>query len=137
MRSLDIRDARTVTQLLIGHGVLDYYMHKLNRNNMPDCRRCMEEEEISLYVLGQCPAYAGLKFRMLDFNFLEPEQIDRLSVSDLLFFWNGTGLIGDFRENTMALDLCALSDPFWLPHPFLMLFLLLPSKSYKFSNYSV
>ncbi|XP_077255623.1 uncharacterized protein LOC143893775 [Temnothorax americanus] len=92
IRSLNRKDARLVVQLLTGHGVLNYHMYKLGRSSTPDCRLCGEEEETSLHILGQCPAYARRRLVTLGSAFLEPEQIRQLPVEDLLRFWRETGL---------------------------------------------
>lgn len=76
-----------VAQMLTGHGVLNYHMHKLELSDRPEGERCMEEEETSLHVLGRCPAFSRIGLVMLGFPFLEPEQIRRMLVDVLLTFW--------------------------------------------------
>ncbi|XP_036146982.1 uncharacterized protein LOC118647017 [Monomorium pharaonis] len=87
IKSLGRRDARLATQLLTGHGDLNYHLHKLGRSDTPDCRLCGEKEETSLYILGDCPALVGPRTRLLGSGFLEPSQVRQLPVGDLLRFW--------------------------------------------------
>ncbi|XP_036146028.1 uncharacterized protein LOC118646684 [Monomorium pharaonis] len=74
IRSLGRKDARLATQLLMGHGDLNYHLHKLGRSDTPSCRLCGEEKETSLHIFGNCPALVGPKTRLLGSGFLEPNQ---------------------------------------------------------------
>lgn len=92
IRALSRRKARLAVQLLTGHGVLNYHMYKLGLSDTPDCRKCEEEEETSLHILCQCPAYARQRLLLLGSAYVEPEQIKCLPIGDLLRFWGKTGL---------------------------------------------
>ena len=92
IRSLSRKDARLATQLLTGHGDLNYHLHKLGRSDRPDCRLCGEEEETSLHILGYCPVLVGPRTRLLGSGILEPDQVGQLPVEDLLRFWKEAGL---------------------------------------------
>ncbi|XP_011169881.1 uncharacterized protein LOC105202890 [Solenopsis invicta] len=92
IRFLSRRDARLVVQILIGHGVLNYNMHRLGRSDTAECRACEEEEKTSLHLLCNCPAYAGLRLKLLGSAFPEPGQISRLPIRDLSLFWRESGL---------------------------------------------
>lgn len=81
-RTLSRRDARFVTQILMDHLILNYYMHKLDLSRTSDCRKCMKGEETSFHVLSQCLALAGLQLRLL-----ELKQVRKLSVRELFFYW--------------------------------------------------
>ncbi|XP_039303927.1 uncharacterized protein LOC113003211 [Solenopsis invicta] len=83
IRSLSRRDARIVVQILTGHGALNYNMHRLGRSDTAECRACREEEETSLHILCDCPAYAGLRLKLLGSAFPKPGQISRLPMRDL------------------------------------------------------
>ncbi|XP_036144334.1 uncharacterized protein LOC114255717 [Monomorium pharaonis] len=91
IRSLGRGDARLATQLLTGHGDLNYHLHKLGRSDTPSCRLCGEEEETSLHILGNCPALVGPRTRLLGSGFLKPNQVRQLPVGDLLRFWKQAG----------------------------------------------
>nr|XP_012234565.1 PREDICTED: uncharacterized protein LOC105679231 [Linepithema humile] len=92
IRALSRRDARTAVHILTGHGTLNYHMYKLGRSDTSKCRACGDDEETSLHVLSDCPAQAGLRHKMLGSALLEPEQIRKLPVRDLILFWRKTGL---------------------------------------------
>ncbi|XP_039314871.1 uncharacterized protein LOC120359800 [Solenopsis invicta] len=92
IRSLSRRDARLVVQILTGHGALNYHMRRLGRSDTAECRACGEEEETSLHILCDCPAYAGLRLKLLGSAFPEPGQISRLPMRNLSFFWKESGL---------------------------------------------
>ncbi|XP_025994761.2 uncharacterized protein LOC113004738 [Solenopsis invicta] len=92
IRSLSRRNARLVVQILTGHGALNYHMHRLGRSNTAECRACEEEEETSLHILCDCPAYAGLRLKLLGLAFPEPGQISRLPMRNLSLFWRELGL---------------------------------------------
>ncbi|XP_036138900.1 uncharacterized protein LOC118644432 [Monomorium pharaonis] len=91
MRSLNRRDARLATQLLTGHGDLNYHLYKLGSSDTPDCRWCGEEEETSLHILGNCPVLVGPRARLLGSGILEPDQVGQLPLEDLLRFWKEAG----------------------------------------------
>ncbi|XP_039309918.1 uncharacterized protein LOC120358740 [Solenopsis invicta] len=92
IRSLSRRDARLLVQILTGHGALNYHMHRLGRSDTAECRACGEKEETSLHILCDCPAYAGLRLKLLGSAFPEPGQISRLPMRDLSLFWRESGL---------------------------------------------
>ncbi|XP_018310269.1 uncharacterized protein [Mycetomoellerius zeteki] len=86
-------ETRLAVQIYTGHGFINCHMHKLGHSDNPRCRKCEHEEETSLHVLCECPAYAGQRRLFLGSVFLEPEQVCQLQVRDLLRFWRKTGLI--------------------------------------------
>ncbi|XP_018303554.1 uncharacterized protein [Mycetomoellerius zeteki] len=59
IRALRRGEARLAVQIYTGHGFTNYHMHKLGHSDNPKCRKCEHEEETSLHVLCECPAYAG------------------------------------------------------------------------------
>ncbi|XP_018314104.1 uncharacterized protein [Mycetomoellerius zeteki] len=73
IRALRRGEARLAVQIYTGHGFTNYHMHKLGHSDNPRCRKCEHEEETSLYVLCECPAYAGQRRLFLCSVFLEPE----------------------------------------------------------------
>ena len=89
--ALNKREARQAVHILTGHGTLGYHMHKLGLIDTPNCGLC-GEEETSLHIIGQCPAYARLRLTLLGSAFLDPEQIRQLSIGDLLLFWRKVGM---------------------------------------------
>lgn len=80
IRLLGRRDSRLAKQMLTGHGVLNYHMHKLGRSDRPGCRACGKQQETSFHVLALCPVYARLRLLLLGSAFLESELLRRLPV---------------------------------------------------------
>ncbi|XP_011168851.2 uncharacterized protein LOC105202159 [Solenopsis invicta] len=92
IRSLSRRDARPVVQIMTGHGALNYHMHRLGQSDTAGYRACGEEEETSLHIFGDCPAYAGLRLKLLGSAFPDPGQISKLPMKDLSLFWRESEL---------------------------------------------
>lgn len=100
VRLLGRKDTRTVTQLLTGHGVSNHCIQRLNRSDTFDCRNCMEEEDTSVRVLGQCSVCTGTEVSDAGLYFLGA-QADRAAAGQgfvLLLKEHGTGLAGDCAE---------------------------------------
>jgi len=60
--------------------------------NRPLCRRCGAEDETSAHILCECEALASLRRVYLGSFFLDPEDIESLSLGVIWNFSKGTGL---------------------------------------------
>ena len=61
-------------------------------NNSPLRRRCGAEEEISAHILCECEVLTSLRYVYLRSFFLDPEDINSLSLGAIWNFSKGTGL---------------------------------------------
>ncbi|XP_018311485.1 uncharacterized protein [Mycetomoellerius zeteki] len=59
IRALRRGEVRLAVQSYMGHDFTNYHMHKVGHRDNPKCRKCEHEEETSLHVLCEYPAYAG------------------------------------------------------------------------------
>jgi hypothetical protein len=72
--------SRAVTGLLTGHNTLRKHFHLLGLSDRPLCRRCGAEDETSPHILCKCEALASLRHAYLGSFFLEPEDINSISL---------------------------------------------------------
>jgi hypothetical protein len=84
--------SRVVTGLLTGHNTLRRHLHLLGLSDSPLCRRCGTEDENSAHILCECEALASLKHAYLGSFFLEPEDINSISLGAIWNFSKVTGL---------------------------------------------
>jgi hypothetical protein len=84
--------ARAVTGLLTGHNTLRRHLHLLGLVNSPMCRRCGVEEETSAHMLCECKALASLRHACLGSFFLEPRDIQNMSLGAICDFGKAAGL---------------------------------------------
>jgi len=83
--------SRAVIGLLTGHNTLRRHVHVVGLSNNPTCRKCGNEEETSLHILGKREALVPLRLRHLGSFFLDTEDFRLLGVGAI---WNcaiGTG----------------------------------------------
>jgi hypothetical protein len=90
--SFNRTQSRAMIGLLTGHNILRRHLHLMELTNCPLCRRCGVEEETSAHILCDCEALASLRNVHLDSFFLEPDDIDSISVGAIWNFSKGTGL---------------------------------------------
>jgi len=83
--------ARAVTGLLTGHNTLRIH-HLLGLANSPTCRRCGIEEETSAHILCECEALASSRYVHRGSLFLEPQDIQRISLGAIRDFSKVMGL---------------------------------------------
>ena len=74
-----------VIGLLTGHNTLRRHLHLVGMTNSPLCRRCAAEKENSSHILCECEALASLRHTYLVSFFLDPEDINSLSLGAI---WN-------------------------------------------------
>jgi hypothetical protein len=63
--------------------------------NSPECDRCKQASETASHVLCDCEALATLRFRHLGHHFMEPGGFEDISVSKILHFVQGAGLLNE------------------------------------------
>lgn len=85
--SLSRSDCRMVVGLMTGHNHMKKHMVRLGIENDPTCRYCLEEDETSPHVLGECLALARLRIRMFGAHHIRTEDLCRLAPSRLLAFY--------------------------------------------------
>jgi len=84
--------SKVVTALLTGHNTLRRHLHLMGLSDSPLCRRCGAEEETSAHVLCECEALSSLRHVYLGSFFLEPEDINSISLGAIWNFSKATGL---------------------------------------------
>ena len=89
--SFNRTQARAVTGLLTGHNTPRRHLHLLGLVDSPLCR-CEMGEEISPHILCECEALAPSRFLQLGSLFLEPQDIQRISMGAIRDFSTVTGL---------------------------------------------
>jgi hypothetical protein len=62
-------------------------------SNNPICRKYGTEEETSVHILCECEALASLINTYLNFLFMDPEDIRKLSIGAIWNFAKVTGLL--------------------------------------------
>ena len=63
-------------QFLSGHNKLKYHMNLQDGINDPgSCRLCMEDEESSYHIIGECPAMEQIRFEIFHRNILGEKPI--------------------------------------------------------------
>jgi hypothetical protein len=84
---------RIMTGLLTGHCHLKGHLLKVGLLNSPQCDRCKQASEMASHILCDCEALATLRFRHLGHHFIKPDGFEDISVSKILYFVQGTGLL--------------------------------------------
>ena len=59
--SFNRTQSRAVIGLLTGHNTLKRHLHVMGLSNNPTCRKCDNEEETGVHILGECEALASLR----------------------------------------------------------------------------
>jgi hypothetical protein len=85
-------ESRVVIDLLTGHNTLRRHLHVMGLVDSPLCRKCGAGEGTSAHVLCECEALATLRHIYLEFFFLDPEDVRRLSLRAIWNFFGRTGL---------------------------------------------
>jgi hypothetical protein len=86
---------RTTTGLLTGHCHLKGGLFKLGLVNSSECDRCKQASETASHVLCDYEALDILKFRHLGCHFIKPGDFEDISVSKILHFDQGAGLLNE------------------------------------------
>ena len=78
--SFNRTQSKVVTGLLSEHNTLRRHLYLMGLTNIPLCGRCRVEEEISVHVLSECEVLASLRHAHLVSFFLDPEDVNGLSL---------------------------------------------------------
>ena len=84
--------SRAVIGLLTGHNTLRQHLYLLGLQGSPLSRRCGVTEETSVHILCECEALASLRHAYLGSFFLEPKDIQSISLGAIWSFSNASGL---------------------------------------------
>jgi hypothetical protein len=90
--SFNRTQSRAVTGLLTVHNTLRRHLHLLGLLDSPLCRRCGVKDETSAYILCECEALASLRHAYLGSFFMEPVDINSMSLGAIWNFSKVTGL---------------------------------------------
>ena len=90
--SFNRTQSRPVIGLLTGHKTLRRHLYVLGLQDSPLCRKCGVMEETSAHILCDCEALASLRHAYLGSSFLEPKDIQSISLGAILSFSNALGL---------------------------------------------
>jgi len=82
--SFNRTQSRVVTGLLTGHNTLRRHLHLMGLPDSPLCRRCGAEDE-KTHIVCECKALASLRHMYLGSFFLDPEDINSISLGAI---WN-------------------------------------------------
>jgi hypothetical protein len=93
--NLSRNQLRIMTGLLKGHCHLKGHLFKLGLVNSPECNRCKQASETVSHVLCDCEALVTLRFRHLGRHFMKPGDFEDISVSKILHFVQGAGLLNE------------------------------------------
>jgi len=83
--------SRVVTSLLTVHNSLRRHLHFMGLSCIHLCRRCGAEEGTSIHFLCECEALASIIHAYLVSFFLDPEDINSVSLAAIWNFSKGTG----------------------------------------------
>jgi hypothetical protein len=78
--------SRVVTDLLTGHNTLTRHLHFMGLTNCPLCRRCGAEGESSTHTLCECESLTSLRHVCLGSFFLDPDDINSLTLGTIWSF---------------------------------------------------
>jgi hypothetical protein len=84
-----------MTKLLTGKCHLKGHLFKLGLVNSPECNRYKQASEMASHILCDCDALATLRFRHLGHHFTKPGDFEDISVSKILHFVQGAGLLNE------------------------------------------
>ena len=84
--------SRAVVGFLTGHNTLRRHLHILGLIDSPLCRKCGGAEETSAHILSECEALASFRHTYLGPYFLEPKDIQSMSLGAIWRFSKAIGL---------------------------------------------
>jgi hypothetical protein len=90
--SFNRTQSRAVIVLLTGHTTLRQHLYPLGLQDSQLCRKCGVMEETSAHILCECEALTSLRHAHLGFFFLEPKDIQSISLGAIWSFSNASGL---------------------------------------------
>ena len=90
--SFNRTQSRAVTGPLTGHNPLTRHLYLLGLQDSPLCRKCRVMEETSAHILCECEILASLRHVHLGSFFLEPKDIQSISLGAIWSFSKASGL---------------------------------------------
>jgi hypothetical protein len=81
--------------LLTGHYHLEGHVFNLGLVSSPECDRFKQASETASHVRCDSKALATLRFRHLGHYFMKPGDFEDISVSKILHFFQGAGLLNE------------------------------------------
>jgi len=90
--SFNRTQSKAVIGLLTGHNTLRRHRYLLGLQDSPLCRKCGLMEETSAYILCECEALASLRHAYLGSFFLEPKDLQSISLGAIWSFSKASGL---------------------------------------------
>jgi len=90
--SFNRTQSRAVIGLLTGHNTLRRHLYILGLQDSPLCRKCGVMEETSVHILCEYEALASLRHAYLGSFFLEPKDIQSISLEAIWSFSKASGL---------------------------------------------
>jgi len=90
--SFNKTQSRAVFGLLTGHNTLRRHLYLLVLQDSPLCRKCGAMEETSAHILCECEALASLRHAYLGPFFLEPKDIQSISLEAIWSFSKASGI---------------------------------------------
>jgi len=90
--SFNRTQSRAVIGLLTGHNTLRWHLYLLELHDNLLCRKCGVMEETSAHILCECEALASLRHAYLGSFFLEPKDIQIISLGAIWSFSKASGL---------------------------------------------
>jgi len=96
--------SRAVIDLLTGHNILRWHLYLLVLQDSPLCRKCGVMEKTSAHILCEWETLASLRHAYLGSFFLEPKDIQSISLGANWSFSKASGLPWlDMRHKGLAL----------------------------------
>jgi len=95
--SVNRTQSRAVIGLLTGHNTLRRHLCLLGLLDSPLCGKCGVMEETSTHILCECEALASLRHAHLDSIFLEPKDIQNISLGAIWSFSNASWSLMTFK----------------------------------------
>ena len=89
--SFNRTQSRAVIGLLTSHNTLRQHLYLLGLQDSPLCRKCGVTEETLAHILCECGALASLRHAYLGSFFLEPKDIQSISLGAIWSFSKASG----------------------------------------------
>jgi hypothetical protein len=74
------------------------HLPNLGLVNSPECERCKQVSEMASHILCDWNAFATLRFRHLSHHFMKQGDFEEISVSKILHFVQGAGLLNEWDK---------------------------------------
>jgi len=84
---------RILMELQTGHCHISGHLFKLGLVDNHRCDRCVQAIETTSHSLCNCETFTTLRFRHLGQHFMKPGGFEDITVSKILHFVQGTGLL--------------------------------------------